>query len=413
MSVKLMGAVFELDIPRDPKFVLLAMADPAADDGSNSYLSIETISKKTSMSVRGVQTILRRLLVAQYVQFVGKVHVKTKSRVSALRGETIEDFRARDGFGHGFTAEYRLTLDQGVKELLNPKNPAPGAPFGSQRTLQLGAKNPARHDVETPQLKAKNPAPGAGESLRTKVLTKNGTGRLEGGGCQDAESSAESASAIARAFAAFNLGSPYGHVAFQAVVAKHSQDLQERNLIDAMESVIQDCQQTSTKVPPQFYEAKHRLEQEIRDAQANRDALTGNQDRYPDPRDHSEAFRSYISQNADKIEKLATDRRYKAVRVELKATAKALRTLLESECLDVEATECKLVELETTLRTIVSKSMTPALTAKIKKDAQRELERYRGKLAESHISQIHQTILDQRIFEAFGVPRLSLYYCTV
>jgi hypothetical protein len=46
MSVKLMGQVFELDLPTDPKFVLLAMADPAADDGSNSYLAVETIAKK-------------------------------------------------------------------------------------------------------------------------------------------------------------------------------------------------------------------------------------------------------------------------------------------------------------------------------------------------------------------------------
>ena len=61
MSVRLMAAVFELDIAASEKLVLLAMADHARDDGTGCYPSIELLARKTSQSRRGVQKIMRRL----------------------------------------------------------------------------------------------------------------------------------------------------------------------------------------------------------------------------------------------------------------------------------------------------------------------------------------------------------------
>ena len=61
MSVRLMGVVFELDVPGPEKLVLLAMADHARDDGTGCYPSIDTLARKTSQSRRGVQKIMRRL----------------------------------------------------------------------------------------------------------------------------------------------------------------------------------------------------------------------------------------------------------------------------------------------------------------------------------------------------------------
>lgn len=46
------------------KFVLVALADNAADDGSSIYPSIETLVKKTQMSERGCQIALRHLEAA-------------------------------------------------------------------------------------------------------------------------------------------------------------------------------------------------------------------------------------------------------------------------------------------------------------------------------------------------------------
>jgi Helix-turn-helix domain len=61
VSVRLMAAVFELDIAASEKLVLLAMADHARDDGTGCYPSIELLARKTSQSRRGVQKIMRRL----------------------------------------------------------------------------------------------------------------------------------------------------------------------------------------------------------------------------------------------------------------------------------------------------------------------------------------------------------------
>jgi len=61
MSVKIMGLVWDLDLPRDEKFVLLAYADHASHDGTNIYPSVSTIAEKTGYSERSVQLITRQL----------------------------------------------------------------------------------------------------------------------------------------------------------------------------------------------------------------------------------------------------------------------------------------------------------------------------------------------------------------
>jgi DnaD/phage-associated family protein len=61
MSVKIMGLVWDLDIPREEKFILLAYTDHASHDGTNIYPSVELISQKTGYSRRSVQTITRNL----------------------------------------------------------------------------------------------------------------------------------------------------------------------------------------------------------------------------------------------------------------------------------------------------------------------------------------------------------------
>jgi hypothetical protein len=63
VSVRLMGAVFELEISASEKLVLLAMADHARDDGTGCYPSVETLARKTSQTRRGVQKIMRKLEV--------------------------------------------------------------------------------------------------------------------------------------------------------------------------------------------------------------------------------------------------------------------------------------------------------------------------------------------------------------
>jgi hypothetical protein len=83
-----MARVFELDDAAMNKLLLLAMADHARDDGTGCYPSITKLAKKTSLSRRGTQKLIRRLQAAGRIADSGKV----------------------SPFG---TIEYTLTLDGG------------------------------------------------------------------------------------------------------------------------------------------------------------------------------------------------------------------------------------------------------------------------------------------------------------
>lgn len=60
MSIKLMSAVWEMDLPDSEKLVLLALADWAGDDG-RCWPSVGQMAKKCSKSERTVQATLRSL----------------------------------------------------------------------------------------------------------------------------------------------------------------------------------------------------------------------------------------------------------------------------------------------------------------------------------------------------------------
>jgi len=86
MSVHLMSVAFSANLPDTEipvsgenhtvkastlKFVLLALADHANDEGRGAYPSIDTLAKKTSMSRRTVQRALDALIQLQIIKCVG------------------------------------------------------------------------------------------------------------------------------------------------------------------------------------------------------------------------------------------------------------------------------------------------------------------------------------------------------
>lgn len=91
MSVRLMGAVFELDIAASEKLVLLAMADHARDDGTGCYPAIELLARKTSQTRRGVQKIMRRIedagLIAPSDVSRGGRHRSTEYKLTLWKSE--------------------------------------------------------------------------------------------------------------------------------------------------------------------------------------------------------------------------------------------------------------------------------------------------------------------------------------
>ena len=104
VSVKAMAAVWDMDLPRDQKFILLAYADHADHEGRNIFPAVASVAQKTGYSERSVQTITREL-----------------ERVGRL---------VADGKGPGGTRRWKLVLDLGG-EVLAPGGVQPAAPGGA------------------------------------------------------------------------------------------------------------------------------------------------------------------------------------------------------------------------------------------------------------------------------------------
>lgn len=62
MSVKMMALVWDSQLPREERYVLLAYADHADHDGNNIWPSVETMAKKTGYSERSIQIITKSLV---------------------------------------------------------------------------------------------------------------------------------------------------------------------------------------------------------------------------------------------------------------------------------------------------------------------------------------------------------------
>lgn len=126
-----MGEIFNLPIPSIEKLVLLALADHARDDGTGAYPSIDLLARKSSLSRRGTQKVMRRLEQDGWI---------VPSKVSHGRR----------------TTEYRILLT----------NREPGSLFGKNqpRTPRLPTAN---LETSTANVSASNREPGSPESSGT------------------------------------------------------------------------------------------------------------------------------------------------------------------------------------------------------------------------------------------------------
>jgi hypothetical protein len=356
MSVKLMGAIFDLEIPSTEKLVLLAMADHAREDGTGCYPSVNTLARKTSLSKRGTQKLMRRLEAAGYIIDTGKTS----------RYQTIE---------------YTLTLQGGEQ----------GSLVFSGRGANLKTKRGEPECVKGANQETQTSEPRSPESLRTKDLTLEGrTERHSGGGCQDQESNAvTAAAAVARSFSAFGFDVPFGHPAFQTVVIKRSSELENGNLLAVMESVIQDCQQ---KVPPQFYDRKHALENEVREIEAQRESRSESEARDSGTLFSVKALQAYLRRNAAQLQAAAKrnapqcrerSRLFSRIAKDLKHIAAQLASLTDID-------ETKAEQIERFLNSL-------------------EKEIYEANASEP---QVHGEEKRHKLFLQLGVPRLSLFYFT-
>ena len=101
MSVKIMGAIWDLDLPHELAWVLMAYADHADHDGRNCYPGTKLIAYKTGYSTRQVQRCTADLL--------------TRGLLSV----------ERQGGGRGHATVYRIDLSRApMKAATDPEPPS-------------------------------------------------------------------------------------------------------------------------------------------------------------------------------------------------------------------------------------------------------------------------------------------------
>ena len=69
MSVKMMGLIWDADLPREEKYILLAYADHADHEGNNIYPGLKLIAWKTGYEPRQVRRVTKVLVDKKYLIF--------------------------------------------------------------------------------------------------------------------------------------------------------------------------------------------------------------------------------------------------------------------------------------------------------------------------------------------------------
>jgi hypothetical protein len=107
MSVKMMAAVWELDLPRTRKLVLLAVADHASDDGF-AYPSVARLAWKCGYSERSIQRELRELEKAELLFVVREGGGRGKATtycVQPEKGDKLAPFQPKSSRPKTVTSE--------------------------------------------------------------------------------------------------------------------------------------------------------------------------------------------------------------------------------------------------------------------------------------------------------------------
>jgi hypothetical protein len=125
----------------------------------------------------------------------------------------------------------------------------------------------------------------------------------------------------------------------------------------------------------------------------------------------TERIARYLRGNAERIEAVKLDAPADATAAEVAARLREIEAGLKAEA------PRSLEELDRTLSVLEEKLFAALMTAapeaqlvSLREQAARELAPYKGKMQAVQIKQVQQQFLQKRLMEAFGLPRLSLFY---
>ena len=74
MSIRLMTYAFDTDLPSNEKFVLAILCDFANDQGMQCHPSMDTVARKTSLSKRQVQRVIKLLKERRLLTVLKNAH---------------------------------------------------------------------------------------------------------------------------------------------------------------------------------------------------------------------------------------------------------------------------------------------------------------------------------------------------
>ena len=144
-------------------------------------------------------------------------------------------------------------------------------------------------------------------------------------------------------------------------------------------------------------------------------ALGANSGREQDESLQPKAIATFLLQNAVSLRNSAAKAQPSVVEV-MKQAAATLQEMAEP----LQSTDSKLVKLEDVERrlTVVEQKLLGALLAasseaellEVRTQADAEMATYRRKMPASQIEQLHKQYVHKRLFERYGLPRLSLFY---
>jgi len=129
MSVKVMGQVWDADLPRPEKYVLLAYADHAAHDGTNIYPSVPRVAWKTGYTERSIRKITGDLVEMGILVPDGK----RKSGVNKYRLD-VSALPSRPEYG-------TAPSEESTPEVSAPEDSSPQAGSGVKKTASTPEKS--------------------------------------------------------------------------------------------------------------------------------------------------------------------------------------------------------------------------------------------------------------------------------
>jgi hypothetical protein len=154
-----------------------------------------------------------------------------------------------------------------------------------------------------------------------------------------------------------------------------------------------------------------------------REAATGTGPEVPSKRPATEPFsrtelKGYLERSAARVRTAAEKNRaaHAAIVARLEETAKRLDEavpLLDSPAaLDLEDLERRLTILEEKLTASLSADADEDSLLAIRREIDRSLAPYKRKMSTEQLAQLERQYTQKRLFEIFGIPRLSLFYLT-